>query len=67
MITADEEFEDLQFATLDVSVDQPIPVPLGQISAEARGLAFGGTAWWTSHREINEIVAFTTAADEVST
>jgi outer membrane protein assembly factor BamB len=59
MIAADEEFENLELATLDVSQENPNAVPVAALPPEARGLTFDGTAWWTSHREANEIVSFT--------
>jgi hypothetical protein len=58
MISADEEFDVLQVATLDVEVTQPDIVPIASIPPEARALAFNGTAWWTSYRESSEIVSF---------
>jgi sugar lactone lactonase YvrE len=59
MISADEEFEDLRLATLDIQAGHPDLVPVAAMSAEARGLAFDGTAWWTCHREASEIASFT--------
>ncbi|MBD5655878.1 MAG: hypothetical protein IAI50_11965 [Candidatus Eremiobacteraeota bacterium] len=59
MISADEEFDELSFATLDVGSDHPELVPVTALSPEARGLAFDGTAWWTCYRELNEIASFT--------
>ncbi len=61
MISSDEEFENLHLATLDVRLERPALATVAALPAEARGLAFDGTAWWTSHRESNEIVSFTTA------
>jgi hypothetical protein len=58
-ISADDEFEKLQFGTLDVSQQAPPFVPLADLELDVRSLAFDGEAWWTSHREANEIVAFT--------
>jgi outer membrane protein assembly factor BamB len=58
MIEADEEFESLQLATLDVRVSSPQAVRVATIPFDARALAFDGTAWWTSHREASEIVSF---------
>ncbi len=58
IIAADDEFDHLQFATLDVRVDRPEAVPVADVSPEARALAFDGTNWWTSYREVNEIVSF---------
>jgi hypothetical protein len=58
MISADDEFDHLQLATLDVQSSAPSAVPVAEMSAEARALAFDGNAWWTSYREVNEIVSF---------
>jgi hypothetical protein len=59
MITADDEFDVLQLATLDITLDHPEAVPLAPMPAEARSLAFDGTSWWTNLREANETIAFT--------
>jgi hypothetical protein len=57
MIAADEEFERLEFATFDLNgankLDVIAPVPFG-----ARGLAADGRAWFTSDREVSQIVSF---------
>jgi hypothetical protein len=58
MITADDEFEDLKFATLDVSVSAPAAVQIAAMAADARSLAFDGTSWWTNYRELSEVVSF---------
>ncbi|MFY9861458.1 MAG: hypothetical protein WAK80_12980 [Candidatus Cybelea sp.] len=58
MISADEEFDNLTLATLDVGLASPQAVPVATINPEARALAFDGSAWWTSYREQNEIVSF---------
>jgi len=60
MISADDEFENLQLATLDVRVTDPALAPVAAIPFDARSLAFDGKLWWTSHREASEIVSFTT-------
>jgi len=60
MISADDEFENLQLATLDITLDRPQPVFVAAMPEEARSLAFDGTAWWTNLRERNEMVSFTT-------
>ncbi|MDQ2681173.1 MAG: hypothetical protein M3Y21_09170 [Candidatus Eremiobacteraeota bacterium] len=59
VIAADEEWENLQFATLDILAPEPVIKPIASIPFDARALAFDGTAWWTSHREASEIVSFT--------
>jgi hypothetical protein len=62
MISADQEFEKLEFARLDVNDSAPRPAPIASIDAEARALTFDGRTWWTSCRDANEIVAFSAAA-----
>jgi DNA-binding beta-propeller fold protein YncE len=59
IISADEEWETLALARLDVEQSAPAAQPIATISPEARALAYDGAAWWTSEREIGEIVAFT--------
>jgi len=59
IIAADDEFENLQLATLDLQLGKPDIVPVAAIPFDARSLAFDGNAWWTSHREASEIVSFT--------
>jgi hypothetical protein len=56
VIAADEEFEDLRFATLalDGTITEIASIPFG-----ARSLAFDGNVWWTSDREESQIVSFT--------
>jgi hypothetical protein len=51
MISADEEFENLKLATLDIKLDHPPLTPVAALPAEARALVSDGMAWWTSHRE----------------
>ncbi len=58
LITADEEFENLEFWRLDARNESPKVDVLATIPFDARGLAFDGTRFWTSHRDNNEIVAF---------
>ena len=57
-ITADEEWENLAFARIDLRQNAPVPEPIAAVPFEARALAFDGAAWWTSDREIGEIVSF---------
>jgi len=59
MISADEEFDHLHLATLDLAHPNPAAVPVAEMSPDARALAFDGARWWTSHREAGEIVSFT--------
>ena len=58
MISADDEFENLRLATFDIHAEHLEVAPVAAMPDEARGLAFDGTAWWTCHREENEIVSF---------
>ncbi|HVR45446.1 MAG TPA: hypothetical protein VMT95_02205 [Candidatus Binatia bacterium] len=59
MLSADEDFDHLTFARIDVNVGAPPAEPIAPINAEARALTFDGELWWTSYREENEVVAFT--------
>lgn len=59
VIGADEEFEKLRFASLDLQTDKPQITEIATMPQNARSLAFDGTAWWTNHREANQIVSFT--------
>jgi hypothetical protein len=59
MLSADEEFDELHLATLDITSDHPAAVPVCAMPAEARSLAFDGTAWWTNLRELNQTASFT--------
>ncbi|MBC5816723.1 MAG: hypothetical protein GIW97_09290 [Candidatus Eremiobacteraeota bacterium] len=59
VIAADEDFEDLRFATLSGDRETPQLSEIAKLSSVARCLAFDGQAWWTSYREENEIVSFT--------
>jgi YVTN family beta-propeller protein len=59
VISADEEFENLKVASFDLNGKKE-PEPLAGIPFDgARTLAYDGTAWWTSDREVGEIVSFT--------
>jgi len=57
VITADEEFEQLELATLELDGSRATVTPIATISPEARSLAYGAGAWWTNYRERNEIVS----------
>jgi hypothetical protein len=58
MIAADDDFDVLEFATLDIDMPSAAPVIICSMNPAARGLAFDGTNWWTAHREEGEIVSF---------
>jgi hypothetical protein len=59
VIAGDEEFENLEFWRIDARNEQPKVDVLAKIPFDARGLAFDGSRFWTSHRDDNHIVAFT--------
>lgn len=59
LITGDKEFENLEFTKVDAHGDKPQITALAKIPFDARGLTFDGSRFWTSHRDNNEIVAFT--------
>ena len=59
MLSADEEFDNLTFARIDLSKNAPEAEPIAPINAEARALTYDGELWWTSYREENAVVAFT--------
>ena len=58
LIAADDEFEQLEFAKLDLEKPDKIGV-VAPIEFGARSLAFDGRAWFTSDREASQIVSFT--------
>jgi hypothetical protein len=58
LIAADEEFERLELATLDLAKPSEVNA-LAPISFGARGLTSDGNAWFTSDREESQIVSFT--------
>lgn len=59
IIAADDEFENLELATINLQLANPEPARLAAIPFDARSLAYDGRVWWTCHREASEIVAFT--------
>jgi uncharacterized protein YjiK len=58
MISADEEFEELYLAKVDIAAERPEAERIAALPAEARGLAFDGGRWWTNLRDRNETLAF---------
>ena len=58
LITGDKEFENLEFWKIDAHTETPAITVLASIPFDARGLAYDGSRFWTSHRDNNEIVAF---------
>jgi hypothetical protein len=63
IITADDQFDYLNFASFDLHAASPTAHTLAPMNVEARGLAFDGHAWWTAYREINEVVKFELALE----
>lgn len=59
LITSDEEFENLQLTIVDARDGEAHAQTIATIPFDARGLTFDGSRYWTSHRDNNEIVAFT--------
>jgi len=57
-IAGDEEFENLHFASVDLSGSAAVVTPIAAIDDEARGLTFDGKAWWTSYRDVDTIGSF---------
>lgn len=58
MISADAEFENLSFGTLDVTQDSPRFESIRSLPDAARSLVHDGSRWWTSLRDANEIATF---------
>jgi hypothetical protein len=58
MISADEEFENVSLARIDLAQSAPAADPIAAIGFDARGLAFDGSLWWASDREVGDVVAF---------
>lgn len=58
ILTADEDFDNVEFGRMDLTHNDARVTPLAAISAEARALTFDGTSWWTSLREENEVFGF---------
>lgn len=58
LLTSDEEFENMQMTIVDARGETPSVETMASIPFDARGLAFDGSRFWTSHRDNNEIVAF---------
>ncbi len=59
IISADDDFDHLSFATLDLAQPAPQIGAIAEMPAEARSLVFDGANWWTSLREEGAIVSFT--------
>jgi hypothetical protein len=59
MISADAEFENLSFGTLDVTQDRPQFESTRPLPDKARYLLHDGSTWWTSLRDADELATFT--------
>lgn len=59
LLTSDAEFENMQFTVVDAHGETPRTETLASIPFDARGLTYDGSRFWTSHRDENQIVAFT--------
>jgi hypothetical protein len=58
IISADEEFENLKFGTLDVAQSPPRFESIRPLPDAARSIAYDGTRWWTCLRDEDEIASF---------
>lgn len=59
MIAGDEEFENLEFGRVDLAQATAALTPSASVPCDGvRALTFDGNNWWTSDREIAQIVAF---------
>jgi sugar lactone lactonase YvrE len=59
MLAADDEFENLEFARVDLQQSVAAVDPIASVPFDGRALSFDGSTLWTSDREEGEIVAFT--------
>jgi len=59
MIGADDDFDVLEFGTLNIASQTPTFTASSPMAPESRSLAFDGKLWWTNYRELNETVSFT--------
>lgn len=60
LVTANDDFQDRQLTKIDARGATPVVTTVAAFPFNARGLAYDGERFWTTHRENNEIVAFTT-------
>lgn len=58
-ISADEDFENLTFGTLELKAGTTQFKAIATADAGFRSLAFDGSVWYTSDREAGEVVTFT--------
>lgn len=59
LVTADDDFANRQLSMLDARGTSPVLSAIAAIPFKARGVAYDGSKFWTTHLEKNEIVAFT--------
>lgn len=57
-IAADDEFEKLEWGTVDAALAQPQFHALAPLPSEARSPVCDGTRWWIALRDENEIASF---------
>lgn len=57
-IVADDEFEDVRLATVDLRANKPEISEIAKLNSGSRSLAHDGNVWWTNYREAGEIVSF---------
>ena len=58
LVTVDDDWKNPQLTAMHAGGKTPRLRGLAPIPFSARGLAFDGRYFWTSHRAVNEIVAF---------
>jgi hypothetical protein len=58
MMPTEDDFDTMQFATLDIASNEPRYTALATVPPESRALAFDGMAWWTSLRDEGQIISF---------
>jgi hypothetical protein len=59
LLSADGDWDNLEFWKLDAHGERPAVTVLASVPFDGRGLTYDGSRFWTSHRDNNEIVAFT--------
>ena len=59
LLTGDDEMDNIELTKVDARGEQPVVTAVASVPFDARGLTHDGSRFWTSHRDNNEIVAFT--------
>lgn len=59
LVTSDDDFNNREFTKIDARGETTVVTTLAPFGFPARGLAYDGARFWTTHREANELVAFT--------